>query len=72
MTEIAREDHWATVIGCDMRADLDEIQRAYKRRWRELNMSGISPEEWAKAILRLDEALAEARREKKLHERVAG
>lgn len=58
-------EHWADVLGCDMRADLDEIRRAYKRRWRELNSLGRSREEWAAGLERLDQALAAARREKR-------
>ena len=58
-------EHWADVLGCDMRADMDEIRRAYKRRWRELNSPGRSREEWAAGLERLDQALAAARREKR-------
>lgn len=58
-------EHWADVLGCDMRADMDEIRRFYKRRWRELNSQRLSREEWAAGLERLDQALAEARREKR-------
>lgn len=64
MTATDYATHWATVLGCDMRAQMPEIQRAAYRRVRELLEGPLWGEDLSKAILRIGEALDQAKREK--------
>lgn len=54
-------DHWADVIGCDMRAGINEIQRAAKRRAREVLDGPLRGEYLAAALQRINDALDEAK-----------
>lgn len=61
---LKRRDHWADVLGCDVRAGREEIQRAYTRRFRELIQSGAMGREFGDELVRLDQAMKDARKEK--------
>lgn len=61
----AGREHWADVLGCDMRAELNEIRRAAARRRRELAREAPTREAFAAGLDRIERALAEARREKR-------
>ncbi len=49
--------HWADVLGCDMRAQITEIQRAARRRTDELLAGPLQDEALAEKINRISDAL---------------
>lgn len=63
MTATDYATHWATVIGCDLRAGMSEIQRAAQRRSEEA-MRDLRGPALSEAILRISEALDQAKAEK--------
>ncbi len=64
MTAPDRESHWATVLGCDMRSQMPEIQRAANRRAREVLDGPLRGEALAIRLQAISEALDQAKREK--------
>ena len=69
MTDPDRESHWATVLGCDMRAVLGEIERAANRRTREVVAGPLRGEALASKLRDIGEALDAAKREKRTEKR---
>lgn len=61
---VDRESHWATVIGCDMRAGFSEIQRAANRRAREVLDGPLRGEALAIRLQEISDALTRAKAEK--------
>lgn len=59
-----RAKHWATVLGCDMRAQMPEIERAATRRAREVIDGPLRGEALAARLQAISDALTEAKREK--------
>ena len=59
-----REKHWATVLGCDLRAQMPEIQRAATRRAKEVLDGPLRGEALAIRLQAISGALNQAKREK--------
>lgn len=62
-SEFVNGKHWADVIGCDMRARLEEIKRAAGRRADEA-MAKLRGPELSAALLELNDAIEAATRAK--------
>lgn len=69
MSDVDRANHWATILGCDPRAGIEEIGRARDRRLLELR--GLHSEGRCFAIGRVLDAYKAAESEKQREARVA-